>query len=198
MKKNVVIILAVVVLSIIIGLSCFFILNNNDEIKDNAEIQDIVDNSNLEVLLNFKNFAPSNFSESSLLEVSMLLADKLGYKSETESGDYIEFVSTADIHKIIKDLTDITIEAPIQIEDFIYRYDSENDYYYFVPLGDNSLYKISNINHVYKSDDIYTIECTANKTIDGETTAENTFITKLKFVENNNYIKYQIISQEIV
>ena len=198
MKKNVVIILAVVVLSIIIGLSCFFILNNKDEIKDSAEIQDIVDNSNLEILLNFKNFTPSEFSESSLLEVSMLLADKLGYKSETESGDYIEFVSTADIHKIIKDLTDITIEAPIQIEDFIYRYDSENDYYYFVPLGDNSLYKISNINHVYKSDDIYTIECTANKTIDGENTDENTFITKLKFVENNNYIKYQIISQEIV
>ena len=88
MKKNVKIILAVLVIIVGVALTSFLLFKKN-EIKDSELIDKIINDSNLEIILNLKDFDKNNFSEGNLLEVSMQLADKLGYKNETAEGDDI-------------------------------------------------------------------------------------------------------------
>ena len=195
MKKNTLIYLLILII-ITVLISAFFLFGGKNEIKDQTEIARIIEDSNLEIIHNLSDFNTSNYSTSKLLEVSMLLAEKKGYMNESDSGDFLEYVSQSDIHSLIRDLTNISIEAPIQIEDFNYRYDSENEYYYKIPL-ETSTYKISSINHVYEKDNIYTIEAISIKTEDGEIIAEDTITTKLEYIKTNTYTTYQVIDQKI-
>lgn len=193
MKKNVLIYLTIAI--IVIGIISFiFILKSKNEIKDQNEITKIVTNSNLELILNLGNFNSEDYSEENLLQTAMMFAERNAYLNESNDENYFEYINYTELHDIIYELTGITVEAPIQIEDFYYRYDSENEYYYCVPLN-FSTYELSNINHIYKNDDTYTIECTATKTEDGEIIEEKTVTTTFKYIENNFYSNYQIVSQ---
>lgn len=196
MKKNVLfyVIASVAVVLIIIGV---IFLKNKNEITNSNEILNIVRETNLETILNLGNFEKDNYSEKDLLVVAMKFAEKNGYLNETEDGIYVEYVTKSDLHDIINELTGISIEAPIQIEDFYYVYDSENEYYYNAGVAITE-YEISEIKHIYKNDEFYTIECTATKTEDGEIVANNEITTKLKKNADNFYVDYQVVKQEIV
>lgn len=196
MKKNILICLIVLIIIVILGVT-FLLLNVKNELKSQDEKDKIVKDSNLEILLNLENFDTKNYSDEKLLEVSMLFAEKKGYLAESTEDFFIQYINQSELHDIINALTNISVEAPIQIEDFYYIYDSENEYYYIQPVNFPK-YEISDINHVYKDDNKYTIECTAIMRLDNEIISKKNFITTLKLVENNSYTNYQIISQQIV
>lgn len=195
MKKNILfyIITSVVIVLIIVGVIA---LKNKNEITNSNEILNIVRETNLETILNLGNFEKDNYSEKDLLMVAMKFAEENGYMNETSNGVYVEYVNKSDLHEIVYELTGISIEAPIQIEDFYYVYDSENEYYYNAGI-EVTEYEITNINHIYKSDEFYTIECQATKTEDGEIIADNKIITKLKRNEEGFYVGYQVVKQEV-
>ena len=115
------------------------------------------------------------------------------------SGIFIILIMLSFIYSynIIYDLTNVIIEAPIQIEDFQYRYDSENEYYYCVPVAIPT-YQIKNINHVYQGDNNYIFECSATKTEDGQIIEEKTFTTEIKHIDNSSYANYQLMKQKIL
>lgn len=184
---------SVIVLLMIIGIVA---VKYKNEVTDPNEILKVISETNLETIINLGNFEKNNYSDKDLLAVAMKFAEKNGYMNETSEGIYVEYVSKSDLHEIISDLTGIVIDAPIQIEDFYYIYDSENEYYYNVGI-EVPEYEISNVNHLYKNDDFYTIECTATKTEDGEIIAQNTVVTKLKKNIDSLYTNYQVINQEI-
>lgn len=195
MKKNTLIyLIALIIVVLIISLICF--ISNKNEITNQDEINKFVSESNLEILLDLANFNLTEYSDKNLLEVAMRLAEKNGHMNESVEGDYIQYVNQSTLHELIFELTNINIEAPIQIEDFYYVYDSENEYYYCIPL-DFAKFEISKINHVYVTDNIYTVECVATKTEEDEIIEEKTITTKLKYMPNGSYTNYQILSQEI-
>lgn len=195
MKKNIFAYL-VVLIAITVLISIFFLFGGKDEINDSNEISKIVSDSKLELIHNLGNFSLEEHSYEKILQVAMLIASEKGYMNESTTNDYFEYVTKSDAHEIIRELTGMTIEAPIQIEGFYYQYDSENEYYYLRPSVP-PLYKISKINKVYLDGDIYIIESTSTKTEDGKIISEDTITTKLKFIDANSYTKYQVIEQKI-
>lgn len=195
MKKNTLIYLIIGFILIVL-IASLMLSQNKNEIKDQSIINKIITDSNLELLINLGNFSNNNYSEEKILEVAMLYAENNGYLNETDETFYIQYINYLELHTLIKELTNITIEAPIQIEDFYYRYDSENEYYYSIGL-EVPKYQISNINKVYKTDDNYIIEYTVTKTLDGEITEQKNVITELKQIKNSTYTNYQIIKQSL-
>lgn len=192
MKKKTLIFIALPILFIIIITA--LILTNKNEIKDPTEIEKIVSDSNIELLLNFGNFDKENYSLEKLLEISMDFASKKNYLSETTEGEFFEYVNKDELHSIIYALTGITVEAPIEIEDALYVYDSENERYFLVPIT-LSKYELTNVEHIYKNDDIYTIECTAQKKEDSEIVDTKKFTTVFEYILDSSYTNYQLISQ---
>lgn len=195
MKKNMLfyIIASIVVLLIVI---CIIVVSHKNEIINSDEILKIVSETNLESAINLGNFEKNNYSEKNLLAVAMKFAEKNGYMNETSDGIYVEYVNKSDLHDIINELTGISIDAPIQIEDFYYIYDSENEYYYNAGI-EVPEYEVSKVNHVYKNDDSYVIECTAIKMEDGEIIANDKIVTKFKKNVDSSYTNYQVIKQEV-
>lgn len=196
MKKSV-LVLGSITIILAIFISLFFLLGNKNELSNQEEISTIVNNSNLELLLNLGEFEKNKYDESKLLEVAMLFAEKNGHMNETTEGTYVQYVNQSDLHELILELTGTTIEAPIQIEDFYYLYDGENEYYYCVPTTFTQ-YKLESVNHVYEKDNIYTIETTASKILEGEAVSKNTITTQLKIIENGLYTNYQVLSQKVI
>lgn len=192
MKKKTLIFIALPILFIIL-ITALIMLNKN-EIKDPAEIKKIVSNSNLELLLNLGDFSKENYSSEKLLEVAMNFASQKNYLSETTEGELYEYVNKDETHSIIYALTGITIEAPIEIEDSLYVYDSENERYFLVPVN-LSKYELTSIEHIYKNDDTYTIECSAQKKEDGEIVDIKKFVTVFEYIADNSYTNYQLVSQ---
>ena len=194
MKKKTLIFIALPIIFIIILIA--LIMLNKNEIKDNAEIEKIVADSNLELLLNLENFERESYSTEKLLEVSMDFASQKNYMNETQDGELYEYVNKNELHNIIYALTGITVEAPIQIENSLYVYDSENERYFLVPI-EFAKYEITNINHIYKNDNTYTIECTAQKKQDGEIVDQKTFTSIFEKTSDNQYANYQLQSQTV-
>ena len=195
MKKNIFTYLVVLIILTVL-ISLFFLFGGKNEITDTKEISKIVSDSKLELIHNLGNFSNEQHSYEKILQVAMLIASEKGYMNESTTNDYFEYVTKSDVHEIIKELTGMTIEAPIQIEGFYYQYDSENEYYYLRPSVP-PLYKILNINKVYLDDNIYIIESTSTKTEDGKIIYDDNITTKLKFTDTNSYTKYQVIEQKI-
>ena len=193
MKKHTLIYI-IVIFIIAIAISFTLTLGKN-EIKDETKISQIVQDSNLEILLTLGNFERANYEISKLLETSMKISEKIGCMNENVENGYIQYVNADELHEIITQLTGIQMEAPIQIEDFYYVYDSENEYYYCVPIIISS-YSIDSINHIYENNGTFTIESSISKKQDGEIVDAKTVTTTLKYVEENTYAKYQIISQK--
>ena len=104
---------------------------------------------------------------------------------------YLQYVSKDDVHNIIYELTGISIEAPIEIDDFYYLYDSENSYYYYLGASPTN-YKVSNIKSIKRNGNLYDINCSIEKIEDGELTLEENVSIILNYVSENSIIKYQV------
>lgn len=188
-------ILPVVVLCIIfIILLIFSLTSSTKTITSAAEIEVIKQDSNLDILVNLGNFSKENYSEEKLLDISMQYAAKLNLMNEKNANDtYLQYVTKDDLHNLIFELTELLIEAPIEIEDFYYLYDSENEYYYYIGVSP-VYYKVSNINSIKRNSNTYFIDCSIQKIEDGEiNTLDNVYVTLIRNT-NNSIITYQLES----
>lgn len=192
MKK---LILPVVALFLILIIIFFFSLASSTKtITSSTEIEVIKQDSNLDILVNLGNFSKENYSEEKLLDISMQYAAKLNLMNEITNDDtYLQYVNKDDLHNLIFELTGLLVEAPIEIEDFYYLYDSENEYYYYIGVSP-AYYSISNINSMKRSGNTYFIDCSIQKIEDGEkTTSDNVSVTLIRNT-NNSIITYQVES----
>lgn len=190
MKKTV--ILIVVTLFILILSTILVVISKSSTIKDEALINEIKENSHLDLLVNIKDYSKEKYNESELLDISMQIAEKIGLLNEnTENNTYVQYVTKDDLHQIIFELTGITIEAPIEIEDFYYLYDSENEYYYYRPASP-SYYSIDSIKQVKKNGSVYNITCSVSKNIDLEKTTIENVNVEITHVPENKFIQYKL------
>ena len=190
MKKFLLPVISLILIIIIVIVLLFS--NTTKEITSTAEIEVIKQDSNLNLLVNLGNFSKENYSESKLLDVAMQYASHLNLMNELNNENtYLQYVNKDDLHNLIFELTALQIEAPIEIDDFYYLYDSENSYYYYLGVSP-VYYEISKINKIERNNNKYFINCSIKKSEDGEiTTIDNVLIT-LNFLAENNIIKYQV------
>ena len=190
MKKFLLPVISLILIIIIVIVLLFS--NTTKEITSTAEIEVIKQDSNLNLLVNLGNFSKENYSESKLLDVAMQYASHLNLMNELNNENtYLQYVNKDDLHNLIFELTALQIEAPIEIDDFYYLYDSENSYYYYLGVPP-VYYEISKINKIERNNNKYFINCSIKKSEDGEiTTIDNVLIT-LNFLAENNIIKYQV------
>lgn len=169
--------------------------NKTVEVTNEEQIEQIKNNSYLNILLQIKTFDSLNISYEPLLEAAMRIAKELNLYQTPDNGTYIEYVPREIVHELIYELSGIKIEKPIVIEDFYYLYDANEDYYYVVPIGSNWL-ELTKVNSIHTSNsDQYIIKCSAESISDYsiKTTYPNIEL-RLKYKPANTYIKYQLIS----
>ena len=190
MKKVILPIIALIFIIIFIGI--VLSMNSTKEITSQTEIEIIKQDSNLDLLINLGNFSAENYSESLLLDVAMQYAANLNLMNEIQNDNtYLQYVNKDDLHTLIFELTGLTMEAPIEIDDFYYLYDSENSYYYFLGITP-AYYKVSKINKIERNNNTYSINCSIQKNEDGEITTIDNVLINLIFQSENNFIKYQV------
>lgn len=188
MKTQYIVLTAIIILTLVIGLLFVF---TNPTIKNNDLVNKIRDESYLDILVNLGNFSKDNYDESKLLSVSMQLAEKLGLLNESSGDNYIQYVSGSDLNLLIYELTGITIEAPIEIEDFYYLYDGENEYYYFRPVTPVN-YTVKEIKSIKEKSLNYDIVCLLSMTEDLEEITVDNVEVSLTNMPKNNLIKYRV------
>ena len=181
-----------VTLIAIVAILLFILLSNRSNISDIQKQLELKENFDLDIVVNLKNYTVEEYNEENLLDVAMQLAGKNGMLSEfSDDTTYIEYVQKDDLHAIIQDITGITVEAPIELEDAYYLYDSENEYYYCWP-STNYYYNIGNITSVTKNGDTYEFVCTLEKTIDSEIETIENAIIRITAMPENTIIKYRV------
>ena len=181
-----------VTLVLFVDILLFVILSNRSTINDIEKQLELKEAFELDTIVNLKNYTNAEYDEENLLDVAMQLATKRGLLSEYEDeATYIQYVPKDDIHLIINELTGITVEAPIEIEDAYYLYDSENEYYYCWP-STLYYYNISNIISVNKNGNTYEFICTIEKNIDSEIEKIENVVIKITEMPDNTVIKYRI------
>lgn len=192
MKKQVILVATIVIIIAIAIIT--FALVSGTTIKDENEINTIKDEAYLDILVNLGNYTKDNYDESKLLDVAMQIAEKKGLFNEF-SGDaaYFEYVNKEDLHLIISELTGNVVEAPIEITDFYYLYDSENEYYYYRP-STPVYYSISKINSIKEKNSTYIINCNIGKTEDTEISEVENVEISVTYNEDNSLIKYRVNS----
>ena len=188
MKKHVIIAIAtIIVVAVIVA-----IVSLCGSKLTNEEILNLKDSAKLDIIVNLEDYTSSNYDDSKLLDVAMQLANALGMvNTYSDDETYIEYVSREDLHALINEFTGLTIEAPIEIEDFYYLYDSENDYYYYRP-STPSYYSVSTINSVKENNGSYSISCTVTKTEDTELSAKDNVQISLTSMPKNKYFMYKV------
>ena len=186
-------IIPIIALCFIIIFTCIILsINTTKEITSEYEIKTIKQDSNLDILVNLGDFSKDNYSERKLLDVAMLYAENLDLVNETNNESiYLQYVSKDDVHNLIYELTGITIEAPIEIDDFYYLYDSENSYYYFLGASP-TYYKVSNIKNIKRNGNTFDINCSIEKIVDGELIIEDNVSIILNYISENSIIKYRV------
>ncbi len=190
MKKQMIAYIAV--LAVIIVAIVIIVCMQTNTVKSNSDLTKIKEDFNLDIIINLGNFSKSNYDESKLLDVAMQLAEKNNLFNEyTDESTYIQYVPREDLHSIIKDFTGIELESPIEIEDFYYLYDSENDYYYYRPASP-SYYKVKDITSTKISGNNYEIKCFATENIDSEIIESSDIEISITIQPNNNWIKYKV------
>lgn len=202
--------IAAILIVALLGIGCYFTLRNVPDpdvpvtslengvkITDEAEINSLVADSFLDILIQIKSFDEINVNSKEILEAAMRIARECNLIKDTSNNMYIEYVEEDDLHNIIYELTGIEVTEPISFEDFYYMYDSENKYYYVVPTGIDWIH-FKDIKNVEKSQsqNIYQITCSANFVFESEEFLYEDFIVTLKYVPNNTYVKYQLLSIE--
>lgn len=185
--------LPLITLVLIIG-TLFFILslNKTKEITSKAELEAIKQDSNLDIIVNLGNFSLDNYSDRKLLDVAMQYANKLNLIHD-ESNDffYFQYADEKTIHDLIFELTGIVLKKPIEIEDFYYLYNQDASFYYYLGASP-SYYKVSNIKSIKKTDNKYFINCSIQKTEDGEISILEDVSITLNYISENKVIKYQL------
>lgn len=195
MNKKIAIIVSAV--AVVFFIALILILSLAKNIKNAADIITIREDSNLDIIVNLGTFSHDNYDEQKLLDVSMQIAEKLGMLDEyTDEDNYIQYVPKNDLHLIIYELTGLTIEAPIEIEDFYYLYDSENEYYYYRPATP-SYFKVETINSIKEKNSTYKISCSLKKEVDFEITTLADVQLSLSYEPNNTLVKYKVKSIEM-
>ena len=118
-----------ITLVLFVALFLFFLLSNHSNINDIEKQLELKEAFDLDIIVNLKNYTITEYDDEKLLDVAMQLAAKKGLISEyDDESTYIQYVPKDDVHLIINELTGITVETPIEIEDSYYLYDSENEY----------------------------------------------------------------------
>ena len=195
MKK--IIIPAISLLLIIMILLIFTLIPSTKQITSSTEIEVIKQDSNLDILVNLNNFSKESYSEEKLLDVAMQYASKLNLINEQSTDDtYIQYVEKETLHNLIFELTGVKIDAPIEIEDFYYLYDSENKYYYYIGLP-TSYYYVSNINSIERKNNTYFINCSIEKGNESEIEVFSNVSIVLNRITDNSLISYQVQSIDI-
>lgn len=187
-KKNIIFV-SIVVLVLIAVFT--IIINSLGTVKNPEIISDLKDDSFLDIIVNLSNYSANSYEDENLLDVSMQIAEKLGLMNESYEEDYIQYVSGNDLHSIIYELTGNTVEAPIEIEDFYYLYDSEHEYYFYRPASP-AYYSVKEISSVKEKGSNYTIVCSIEKTEDFETNVLENVKIKLTYVPENTFVKYKV------
>ncbi len=189
MNKQMIIATISVILAVIIVI--VVLLSSNSTITNSEEIEQFVQDSNLDIIVNLGEATNSTYTDSNLLDVAMQLAEEndLYYEYDDENM-YVQYATREDIHLIISDLTGNVVEAPIEISDFYYLYDSENDYYYFRPATP-SYFKVTQINSLDKKGDNYTVNCLISKTVDTVEESHEAEIS-MTYKKDNSIVKYKI------
>ena len=181
-----------VTLVLFVAILLFVLLSNRSTINDIEKQLELKEAFELDTIVNLKNYTNIEYDEENLLDVAMQLAAKRGLLSEYEDETtYIQYVPKDDIHLIINELTGITVEAPIEIEDAYYLYDSENEYYYCWP-STISYYNVGNIISVTKNGDTYEFVCTLEKNIDSEIEKVENVMIRVTEMPDNTVVKYRI------
>ncbi len=181
-----------VILIILVAIFLCVLLSNRSNISDVQKQLELKENFDLDIIVNLKEYTPSEHNEENLLDVAMQLAEKKGLLSEfSDDTTYIQYVPKDELHLIIQELTGIQVEAPIEIEDAYYLYDSENEYYYCWP-STLYYYSVENIISVHKNNDTYEFVCTLEKNIDSEIERIENAVITLTEMPNNTVVKYQI------
>ena len=159
-----------IALIFIIILATYFLASNEKQITNQNEIELIRQEANLDTAINLLNL----LNEANVDET------------------YLQYIARDELHNLIFELTGLKVIAPIEIEDFYYLYDSENEYYYWIGFSP-AYYKISKINSVKRNGHTYTINCAVEKSEDGEILTKDSINIKLELKKENQLIKYQII-----
>lgn len=181
-----------VTLILLVALLLFILLSTRSNISDIEKQLELKEAFDLDIVVNLENYTDAEYDEENLLDVAMQLATKRGLLSEyDDETTYIQYVPKDDIHLIINELTGITVEAPIEIEDSYYLYDSENEYYYCWP-STLYYYNIGNILSVTKNGDTYEFVCNLEKNIDSEIEKVENVVIKVTEMPDNTVIKYRI------
>ncbi|MBQ9279512.1 MAG: hypothetical protein IJ215_00460 [Clostridia bacterium] len=193
MKKQSIIAIAIIIVLVMIVTVALLLSQNGKKITDENKITDLKEAASLDIMVNLGEFSQSHYEDSKLLDVSMQLAEKLGMMSTYSDEEvFIEYVSREDLHSLIQEFTGLIIEAPIEVEDFYYLYDSENDYYYYRPATP-SYYSINVISSVKENGNQYHITCSASKTEDTEVLDVLPEVKiSLTYMPKNEYMKYQV------
>ena len=182
----------------VIAIVAILLLGSNNIFKNDDEPNTFKEKSNLDIVINLGNYSKEYFDDSKLLEVSMLLAKEYGLVNKySDDSSIIEYVNKEDLHNIMSELTGNTIEAPIEIEDFYYQYDSENDYYYFRPAVPN-YYSVSKVTSIDKNGNNYRALCNASKNEDSEIAVINNIQLDFTYIPKNKYVKYQVNKIQIL
>ena len=112
-----------ITLVLFVALFLFFLLSNHSNINDIEKQLELKEAFDLDIIVNLKNYTITEYDDEKLLDVAMQLAAKKGLISEyDDESTYIQYVPKDDVHLIINELTGITVEAPIEIEDSYYLY----------------------------------------------------------------------------
>lgn len=190
MKKQMIAYIAILVV-IVVAITIFF-STKTDTVNNQTDLTKIQDEFNLDIIVNLGNFSKTEYDEEKLLDVAMQLAEKNNLFNEfSDETTFIQYVSREDLHSIIKDFTGIELESPIEIEDFYYLYDSENDYYYYRPASP-SYFKVDSIASTKVHKDNYTIKCVISETIDSEIVNITDVSLSITSCPENNWIKYKV------
>lgn len=180
-------------LILIILLATCLLTSNEKQITNQNEIDLIKEEANLDTIINLDNFSKENYSEEKLLDVAMQYAAKLNLLNEASVDDtYLQYIAKDELHNLIFELTGLRVVAPIEIEDFYYLYDSENEYYYWIGFSP-AYYKISKINSIKRNGHTYTVNCSAEKSEDGEKISKDNITVRLELKKENQLIKYQVL-----
>lgn len=192
-KKHIIVLLAI----FIIAIGLIFAIANLGNIKDQETISKIKKDSYLDIIVNLGDYSSTSYDEERVLDVAMQLAENLGLLNESNEDDnYVQYVNANDVHSIIYELTGNVVEAPIEIEDFYYLYDSEHEYYFYRPALP-AHFQVKEISSIKESGTTYNILCSIEKTEDYEAIDLNDVKVKLTYMPENALIKYKVDKIEI-
>ncbi len=187
------------IIIILVVVFCIFYFTT-DTLKPTEPLNDLessklANESYLDILVDLEDFNENHYEKYKLLEVAMRIARELDLVKSKNEPYYLEFVSREAVHKIIEELTGIKIEEPIIEEDFYYLYDSDNDYYYIVPIGTDWIH-YGQILSANKHGNLYLITCSGIRSDydGGDETIYSNIEVKLHKRNDYKYVKYRLES----